>query len=117
MIWLFAALAILLFVVLAGRAHSRHLDAQEARWRSPALWMSDENWEHLRGHRNNVRRYRRLIQAELTEQERRYIERQLNEEKSAMESPTSSIAPLQNPRTVSQISAHRKKPASINQRG
>jgi hypothetical protein len=32
MIWLFAALVILLFIVLAGRAHSRHLDAQDARW-------------------------------------------------------------------------------------
>jgi hypothetical protein len=110
MIWLFAALAILLFVVLAGRAHSRHLDAQEARWRNPSLWMSDENWEHLRGHRNNVRRYRRLIQTELTEQERRYIERHLNQEKSAMESPTSSIAPLQNPSTVPKFPRTEKKP-------
>ena len=117
MIWLCAALAILLVVVLAGRAHSRHLDAQEARWRSPSLWMIDENWEHLRGRRNNVRRYRRLLQIELTEPERRYIERHLNEEKSAIESLTSSTAPLQNPRTNSQISAHGKKPASINQRG
>jgi hypothetical protein len=32
MIWLFATFLILLLIVLAGRAHSRHLDAQEARW-------------------------------------------------------------------------------------
>ena len=117
MIWLFAALAILLVVVLAGRAHSRHLDAQEARWRSPLLCMIDEHWEHLRGRRNNVRRYRRLLQIELTELERRYIERHLNEEKSAIESLTSSTAPLQNPRTDSPNFRARKKPASINQRG
>jgi hypothetical protein len=67
--------------------------------------MLDENWDHLRARRNNVRRYRRLLQTELTELERRYIERRLNEEKSAMESLTSSTVSLQNPRTDSQISA------------
>jgi hypothetical protein len=90
MIWLFAALVILLFVVLAGRAHSRHLDALEARWRS----LSHENWEHLRARWNNVRRYGQLLQTELTELERRHIERRLNEERSAIESITSSTAPL-----------------------
>jgi hypothetical protein len=48
--------------------------------------MIDENWDHLRARWNNVRRYRRLLQTELTELERRYIEKRLNEEKSAMES-------------------------------
>ena len=38
-----------------------------------------------RARRNNVRRYRWLLQTELTELERQYIERRLNEEKSAME--------------------------------
>ena len=95
MIWLFAALVILLFVVLAGRAHSRYLDAQEALWRSLSLnnRMIDENWEHLRARGNNVRRYRRLLQTELTELERRHIERRLSEERSAIESMTSSTAP------------------------
>jgi hypothetical protein len=65
--------------------------------------MIDENWDHLHARRNNVRRYRRLLQTELTELERRYIERRVDEEKSAMESLTSST--LQNPRTDSQISA------------
>jgi 5-bromo-4-chloroindolyl phosphate hydrolysis protein len=55
--------------------------------------MIDENWDHLHVRRNNVRRYRRLLQTELTELERRYIERRLNEEKSAMESLTSSTSP------------------------
>jgi hypothetical protein len=66
--------------------------------------MIDENWDRLRARRNNVRRYRRLLQTELTELERRYIERRLNEEKSAMESLTSTV-PLQNRRADSQISA------------
>jgi hypothetical protein len=65
--------------------------------------MIDETREHLRARRNNVRRYRRLLQTELTELERRYIERRLNEEKSAMESLTSSTATLQNPRTDSKF--------------
>ena len=52
--------------------------------------MIDENWARLHARRNNVRRYRRLLQTELTELERQYIERRLNEEKSAMESLTSS---------------------------
>jgi len=30
--WLFVALAVLTAIVVAGRAHSRYLDAQEARW-------------------------------------------------------------------------------------
>ena len=46
--------------------------------------MIDENWAHLRACRNNVRRYRQLLQTELTELERRHIERRLNEERSAM---------------------------------
>jgi hypothetical protein len=31
MTWIFAALAVLLFTVAAGRTHSLYLDAQEAR--------------------------------------------------------------------------------------
>jgi len=52
--------------------------------------MIDENWDYLRARRNNVSRYRRLLQTELTDLERRFIERRLKEEKSAMESLTSS---------------------------
>jgi hypothetical protein len=40
----------------------------------------------LRTYRNNVDRYRRLLKTELSEIERQFIERRLNEEKSAMES-------------------------------
>jgi hypothetical protein len=55
--------------------------------------MIDEG-DHLCARRNNVRRYRRLLQTELTELERQYIERRLNEENSAMESLTSSAQPF-----------------------
>jgi hypothetical protein len=52
--------------------------------------MIDEKWAHLRARRDSVRRYRRLLQTELTELERQFVERRLNEENSAMESLTSS---------------------------
>ena len=53
--------------------------------------MIDENLARLRARRDNVSRYRRLLKTELTELERRYIERRLDEEKSAMQSLTSSF--------------------------
>jgi hypothetical protein len=82
------------FVVFAGRAHNRLLDPQEARWRSPSLNNSiDENWEQLRIRSNNVRRYRQLLQTELTGLERRHVERRLNEERSAIERMASTTAP------------------------
>jgi hypothetical protein len=52
--------------------------------------MINEKWGDLRARRNNVRHYRRLLQTELTDLERRFVERRLNEENSAMESLTSS---------------------------
>ena len=51
--------------------------------------MINEKWDDLRARRNNVHRYRWLLQTELTDLERRYVETRLNEEKSAMESLTS----------------------------
>jgi hypothetical protein len=49
--------------------------------------MIDET-DHLRARRNNVRRYRRLLQTELTELERRYIERRLHCEEQSRERDT-----------------------------
>ena len=46
----------------------------------------DEKFARLRTYRNNVDRYRRLLKTQLSEIERQFIERRLNEEKSAMES-------------------------------
>jgi hypothetical protein len=79
--------------------------------------MIDENCVHLRARRNNVRRYRRLLQTELTELERRYIERRLNEEKSAMESLTSSTAPPSNPEPIPKFISCKKKLTGVNRRG
>src|SRR5438552_16097970 len=47
--------------------------------------MIDEKFACLRTCRNNINRYHRLLKTELSELERQFIERRLNEEKSAME--------------------------------
>jgi len=41
--------------------------------------------ELARAHGNNIQRYRRLLQTNLTEFERQFIERRLNEEQSKLE--------------------------------
>lgn len=56
--------------------------------------MIDEKLAQLRTRRNNVRRYHRLLKTELTEFERRYIERRLSEERSAMQELTAATFPL-----------------------
>jgi hypothetical protein len=45
----------------------------------------DERIARLRTHRNNINRYRGLLETKLTEIEKQYIERRLSEEQSAME--------------------------------
>jgi hypothetical protein len=47
--------------------------------------MTSNNVERLRAHQTNIRRYRRLLATHLTDLERAYIERRLNEEQSSME--------------------------------
>jgi hypothetical protein len=47
--------------------------------------MMDENIACLRTHRNNIARYRRLLQTKLTDLERQFIERRLSEEQSEYE--------------------------------
>jgi hypothetical protein len=47
--------------------------------------MTSHNVERLRAHRNNIDRYRRLLATRLTELERAYIERRLNEEQASMQ--------------------------------
>ena len=48
--------------------------------------MLDENLARLRTHRNNISRYRRLLQTQLTTLERDFIERRLAEEESVLRS-------------------------------
>ena len=45
--------------------------------------MTDEQLVRLRAHSNNIHRYRRLLKGNLTEHERRFVERRLTEEQSA----------------------------------
>ena len=56
--------------------------------------MIDQKIAELRTHRNNIHRYRRLLQTKLTEIERQFIERRMAEERSKLESLTSSTFPI-----------------------
>ena len=48
--------------------------------------MMDEQFARMRAHRNNISRYRHLLQTRLTELESQFIERRLAEEQSKLES-------------------------------
>jgi hypothetical protein len=48
--------------------------------------MIDEKVARLRAHNNNIIRYRRLLETDLSDLERGFIEKRLNEERSAMKS-------------------------------
>ena len=58
------------------------------------MTMIDEKFALLRTHRNNIARYRRLLQTKLTEYERQFIERRMSEEWTAMEKLAASTFPL-----------------------
>ncbi|GLR99290.1 hypothetical protein GCM10007858_69330 [Bradyrhizobium liaoningense] len=47
--------------------------------------MLDEDVARIRAHRNNIHRYRRLLQTKLSELERQFIERRLAEEQTALD--------------------------------
>jgi hypothetical protein len=55
--------------------------------------MLDENLARIRAHRNNIHRYRRLLNTRLSELERQFIERRLAEERSALEGLTAPTFP------------------------
>jgi hypothetical protein len=56
--------------------------------------MIDEKPARLRTHRNNISHYRRLLNTQLTDCERQFIEKRLSEERSAMERLAASTFPL-----------------------
>ncbi len=56
--------------------------------------MTDDNLALLRSHRDNIGRYRRLLNTKLTDLERCFIERRLAEEKLALDSIVASTFPL-----------------------
>ncbi|WP_223967757.1 hypothetical protein [Bradyrhizobium sp. RD5-C2] len=57
--------------------------------------MTDEDFALLRSHRNNIHRYRRLLETQLSALERQYLERRLSEEQTAIEMLSRSIFPLE----------------------
>ncbi len=56
--------------------------------------MIDEKFARLRTYRNNINRYRQLLKTELSDLERHFIERRLEEDRSAMQMLASSNLPL-----------------------
>jgi hypothetical protein len=48
--------------------------------------MTVEKLVRLRAHESNISRYRRLLETNLSDLERRFLERRLSEERSAVES-------------------------------
>lgn len=56
--------------------------------------MIDKKLALIRAKAANVRRYRRLLQTQLTELERDYVQRRLNEEEDALSAATSETQPL-----------------------
>ncbi|WP_375787737.1 hypothetical protein ACE10Z_09785 [Bradyrhizobium sp. Pha-3] len=57
--------------------------------------MIDENLARLRTHRNNIHRYRKLLGTQLSELERKFLERRLSEEQTAIEKLATTIFPLE----------------------
>jgi hypothetical protein len=56
--------------------------------------MIDENLARLRAHRDNIRRYRRLLQTQLSDLERAYLARRLDEERTAAEALLRTTFPV-----------------------
>jgi len=59
--------------------------------------MIDENLARLRAHRNNTHRYRRLLATRLSEVERAYILRRLQEEEAACAALIQTTFPISLP--------------------
>lgn len=62
--------------------------------------MLEENLARLRAHRSNMHRYRWLLGTKLSEVERAYIARRLEEEKAAAEAFLQSAFPIALPTTI-----------------
>jgi hypothetical protein len=56
--------------------------------------MIDQQLARLRTHRNNIQRYRNLLQTNLTELERQFVEKRLIEEQSNLDSLITSLPQL-----------------------
>ena len=53
--------------------------------------MIDGQFARMRTHRNNIQRYRHLLQTSLTELERQFVEKRLTEEQSHLERLAASL--------------------------
>ena len=58
------------------------------------MMMSYDKLAEMRTHRNNIRRYQRLLETELTDLERDFIQKRLAEERSAFESLMAYTLPM-----------------------
>jgi hypothetical protein len=56
--------------------------------------MIDENLARLRAHRQNIERYRRLLETSLTVLERDFVERRIAEEESALNGLAADTFPI-----------------------
>ena len=56
--------------------------------------MTDENLARLRAHRQNIDRYRRLLQTSLTVLERNFIKQRIAEEEAALNRRASDTFPM-----------------------
>jgi hypothetical protein len=56
--------------------------------------MIDENLARLRAHRQNIERYRRLLETSLTVLERDFVDRRIAEEEAALDRLASDTFPL-----------------------
>jgi len=56
--------------------------------------MLNVDFARIRAHRNNIHRYRRLLETKLSDQERRFVERRLSEERASMEALTAQTSPV-----------------------
>jgi len=58
------------------------------------MTMFEENLARIRTHRNNIHRYRRLLQTELSDLERDFIERRMADEQAALDALLAETFPV-----------------------
>ncbi|MEH2513620.1 hypothetical protein V1291_004974 [Nitrobacteraceae bacterium AZCC 1564] len=56
--------------------------------------MIDDKLAHIRSTISNIRRYRRLLETQLTEIERQFIERRLSEERATLDTLQAETFPM-----------------------
>jgi hypothetical protein len=57
--------------------------------------MLDRDLARIRTHRNNIRRYRRLLGTKLSDVERQFIERRLSDEETALQALAAENFPVE----------------------